>query len=356
MPAHHLIRATARNGRRSTVDNRPTIDAEGVLAVLAGASIEETARRLGVQPAYLADAVNFYTEAGQAALRKRTADSGWHQVHLQFANWATAEQVAATALRPALAQLHHQDAIREWWFIRKAPCWRLRLMPGQSLPGSPASAISSVLDLLVTSGHLLRWQETVYEPELAAFGMQAGMDIAHALFHADSRHILDYLGRAATCTPAAGRRELSLLLCTGLLRGAGQDWYEQGDIWHRVLRLRPVTPGTPDGRLHRLAESMRLLLTADTHCSGELFGPGKPLAFAAPWITSFDAAGHALRVTADTGALHRGLRSILAHHIIFHWNRLGLTGQTQAILASAAYHTIMNEPEQPTGPHNLDSR
>ena len=30
------------------------------------------------------------------------------------------------------------------------------------------------------------------------------------------------------------RREISLMLCSVLMRAAGQDWYEQGDVWARV--------------------------------------------------------------------------------------------------------------------------
>lgn len=53
------------------------------------------------------------------------------------------------------------------------------------------------------------------------------MDVAHHLFHQDSRHILDYLGsERAAASRSDRRRELSILLCTALMRGAGQDWYE----------------------------------------------------------------------------------------------------------------------------------
>jgi thiopeptide-type bacteriocin biosynthesis protein len=354
MPDHQLIRSPAGEGHWPTAGNGPRIDADGVLAVLAGTPLEEAAGRLGVRPADLADAVDTYKKAGEAALRQ-CADSEWYQVNVRFIDWGTAEQVAVTALGPVLAQLLDQGLAQAWWFTRKAPCWRLRLRPDPARPGSVASVIHPVLDLLVTSNHLQGWQATVYEPEMAAFGMQPGIDIAHTLFHADSRHILEYLRRSGS-TPAAGRRELSLLLCSGMLGGARQDWYEQGDVWHRVCQLRPLPPTTPAHRVRRLAGNVRLLLTADPHASGALFGPGKPLAFAAPWITAFDNAGRALRTAADTGTLRRGLRSVLAHHIIFHWNRLGLTSQTQAVLAHAACDTIMYDPEQPAGPHHCDNR
>ena len=49
-------------------------------------------------------------------------------------------------------------------------------------------------------------------------------------------------------------------------------------------------------------------------------------------------AGHALA----TGTLDRGLRDVLAHHVIFHWNRLGLPASTQATLARSAQAAVMD--------------
>jgi hypothetical protein len=38
----------------------------------------------------------------------------------------------------------------------------------------------------------------------------------------------------------------------------------------------------------------------------------------------------------------RGTRDILAHHVIFHWNRIGLPYKTQSILAHAAKTVIFS--------------
>lgn len=97
-------------------------------------------------------------------------------------------------------------------------------------------------------------------------------------------------------------------------------------------------------------------MTADTSPTGPLFGPGRPLAFATPWITAFDIAGRTLGGAAASGSLERGLRDILAHHVIFHWNRLGLSARAQSILARAARDTVLDQP--PPSPDNRpkDSR
>jgi thiopeptide-type bacteriocin biosynthesis protein len=130
-----------------------------------------------------------------------------------------------------------------------------------------------------------------------------------------------------------------------LFRAAGQDWYEQGDIWHRVAQMRPLPTDIPTVRLPEMAEDLRRLLTVDTH---QLLAPEGPLDFAAPWAAGFADAGRDLADTAQRGVLLRGIRDILAHQVIFHWNRLGLSATTQAILTRAARDAVMTPPHTPT--------
>ncbi|HSL09426.1 MAG TPA: hypothetical protein VK887_15830 [Pseudonocardiaceae bacterium] len=76
--------------------------------------------------------------------------------------------------------------------------------------------------------------------------------------------------------------------------------------------------------------------------TGALFGTDGPLAFAASWTAAFNHAGQALGAAANDGALERGTRDILAHHVIFHWNRIGLPYKIQSILAQAAETAIFS--------------
>jgi thiopeptide-type bacteriocin biosynthesis protein len=336
----------------------PRATADSVLAVLGGVPLERAATHIHIPAADLAEAIEAYEAAGYAALEAQAAACSWHQVHIQFSSWKTAEHAAATSLGPHLTQMQNQGTTEAWWFIRKTPCWRLRLLPGPAA-ADMKTGISRILDGLVTVGVVRSWQTTIYESESAAFGGPAGMDIAHALFHADSHHILDYVRRpaaAAADEPVVGRRELSLLLCSTLLRGAGQDWYEQGDIWHRVTQLRPLPAATPTSRIGELTGSLAKLMTADTRPGGPLCGPGGPLAPAASWAGAFASAGRALGAAAACGNLERGVRAILAHHVIFHWNRLGLTDRTQGILAKAARDTILDQTSSLPGASSLDGQ
>ncbi|MGH3797482.1 MAG: thiopeptide-type bacteriocin biosynthesis protein [Pseudonocardiaceae bacterium] len=314
--------------------------ADGVLAVLAGSPLDQVAAGLGIATADLADAIETYHHAGHAALETTAATRDWYQVHIQFPEWATTEKTAATHLGPQLQRLQDTGVIAAWWFIRKTPCWRFRIKPDYKIAlADMKTSANTILDELTTAGLISRWQQTRYEPEAVAFGGRSVMDIAHNLFCSDSSNILDYLRRPE---PTIGRRELSVLLCNTLFCAAGQEWFECGDIWHRVARLRPISADTPTNRLAELAESLRTLLTNDAHPTGALFGMDGPLTFATSWAAAFNQAGQALAAAANEGTLERGTRDILTHHVIFHWNRIGLPYNTQSILAQAAKTAILS--------------
>ncbi len=305
--------------------------AASVLAVLAGADLETTAADSGLNLATLHEAVEVYRAAGLAALEHR-AEHDWYQLRIQFPDWTTAETTAATRLGPCLDRLQARGAVTGWWFLRKHPYWRLRLHHADT------ETVDHVLEELTTAGTLTRWWPTIYEPETTAFGGPTGMHIAHDLFCADSRGVLTYLRHPH---PGIGRRELSILLISALLCAAGLDWFERGDVFARLARLRPTPPETDTPRINALADDLRTLLAVPTHPDSALFAPGGPVAFAAPWLTAFHDAGHHLGNATADGRLERGLRAVLTHLVIFHWNRFGLSATTQGILARAATAALL---------------
>jgi protein-L-isoaspartate(D-aspartate) O-methyltransferase len=82
----------------------------------------------------------------------------------------------------------------------------------------------------------------------------------------------------------------------------------------------------------------------------------RSVARASGWMNAFAHTGRALHDLAHEGTLTRGLRAVLAHHILFHWNRLGLPYSTQGILATTA-RDIFDEhatTKQPTKLHTVD--
>jgi thiopeptide-type bacteriocin biosynthesis protein len=262
----------------------------------------------------------------------------WQQFVVEFGDdYDTAEQIAVTHLLPIMDRAEADGLVASWWFIRKAPEWRLRyLPPHQAAEANARHTLHTALDTLRATGHIAGWGETIYEPEVHAFGGAEAMIIAHQLFHLDSRHILAHVGSGRD-----QRRELTVLLCSVLMRAAGQDWYEQGDVWARVAENRQLSPGIPPDRTRALKSGLRLLMTVNAGPSSPLVGPDSTLAHVATWSTAFHTAGTALGELARLGALRRGLRSVLAHHVIFHWNRLGLPYDSQSVLAHAAQEVIL---------------
>lgn len=101
---------------------------------------------------------------------------------------------------PALIEAEERGEISAWWFMNKQP-WRLR---GRQ-PGDPI--VWGVLSDLVHTGQVKQWIPAIYEPETAAFGGPAAMDIAHELFYADSRHLQTIPSRPYTS--AARKRPCS---------------------------------------------------------------------------------------------------------------------------------------------------
>jgi thiopeptide-type bacteriocin biosynthesis protein len=238
----------------------------------------------------------------------------WLHVQVAFPHWDASGQAMAHAVGPLL------DEVTEgWWFMRKYPRWRIRVHD------APPGAVESALGKAEADGVISGWQPGIYEPEEYAFGGPAGMGIAHRLFCADSRAVLDYLRRD---TPQIPEREVSLLLVSALLDAAGLDRFERADVFSRIAALRP-RPSAGDDQMARLTGQLRTLLSVPP-------APALDVVSAAAWLTAFEDAGRCLAQAASAGQLERGLRAVLAHLVIFHWNRLALDAAAQGILAHAA--------------------
>lgn len=303
--------------------------AAGVEAVIAGVAPETAAAQTGVAYADLTDAVYAYRAAGLAALQRR-ADRVWFHALVAPQDWASTERAFASQVAPRLDSLDEGQAA--WWFLRKYPYWRLRIRIADQ------HAAGALLDELVAGGMIDHWRPGIYEPETAAFGGGSAIPIVHDLFCADSRGVLTF---ARQPTPQLGRRELSLLLIRALQQQAGLDWFEAGDVFDRVAQLRPIPADANATRIDTLATRMRPLLAIPVQADSELFGEGGAVAYAADWLAGFIHAGRRLGEAAAAGRLDRGLRAVLAHIVIFHWNRLGLSAVSQGILAHAAKTSIL---------------
>ncbi|WP_338015592.1 thiopeptide-type bacteriocin biosynthesis protein [Streptomyces sp. CB03234] len=312
-----------------------------VAAALTGLPIPEVAAQYGMEPTILSDAVAVYDQAGREALARHTSTVDWWQVYLHFTDWAKADETFTAHVLPLLQEAETAGVIGGWWYTRKHPCWRLRLRvrPGIGAQLGAAEGLDRLgLHRLVADGHLVRWWPGIYEPETAAFGGEASMTAAHALFIADSREAQRLRQHDS---PTVGLRELSVLLCTHMMRAAKLEWYEQGDVWDRVITIehRSALGDVPAARLNALAQGIRPLLLAN---SDTMVRPGGPLEPVAECAAAFRSAGQALGHAVQEGTLDRGLRQVLSYHVIFHWNRLGLSMRAQSVLAWAARAAILH--------------
>jgi thiopeptide-type bacteriocin biosynthesis protein len=248
----------------------------------------------------------------------------WFHASVRFADWPSSERAMARLIGPRLDALTVTAATGQWWFLRKHPCWRIRVA------GIDPAQVAGLLGQLADDGVIDGWHQEIYEPEEHAFGGPAGMAVAHSLFCADSQGVLGY---ARLDSPPLGRRELSLLLTGALMGSAGLDWFERGDVFARVARMRPAPPRDSTDKLTQLTGQLHALAAvpvAEVITGSGMAQPG------AQWLDAFSGAGRRLSESARHGELDRGLRAVLTHIVIFHWNRLGLTATTQGILATAA--------------------
>ncbi|MDM4721387.1 thiopeptide-type bacteriocin biosynthesis protein [Micromonospora sp. WMMA1363] len=255
-------------------------------------------------------------------------DSPWQQINISYPGDTPQEreQRAVDHLGRVLPAAEAAGLITSWWVIRKG-AWRVRYLPtGQQRSRERARE-------LITDG--VSWTPDIYESETHAFGGVDAMSAAHALFHHDSRHLLAYLHRHPT-----DRRERSLVLCTALMRAAALDLNEQGDVWARVVQHRAGhLPPVPDHRTWEgFTDNVRHLLTGTARTTDD-------------WYAAFADAGTSLQRLRETGRLTRGLRAVIALHVIFHWNRFGLSAPTQATLAQAATEAIFGAAPTPSGRH-----
>ncbi|MFE2727179.1 methyltransferase, FxLD system [Kitasatospora sp. NPDC059327] len=262
--------------------------------------------------------------------------TGWIQHTISPADRDATERLAADRLAPVLNAAQHSGALDGWWYMRKDGL-RLRYRAAEATP-----AVTALLDALAKEGTVEGWTTVIYEPETEAFGGPEAMDVAHRLFHTDSRHLL--ARTAEPGPPALGRAETVVVLVSAMLRAAGLDWYEQGAVWAQFAMHRDAPAPVAPERTATLTAAMHHLMRLDTRA---LTRDTTPLAHNGGWVDAFQQAGQDLARLAREGILTRGLRAVLAHHLLFHANRSGLPVNHQAAMAARALAAVFHSAESP---------
>lgn len=96
--------------------------------------------------------------------------AGWRQVNLRCDDWQAAEQMAVTHLGAWLTTSEAAGEITNWWFVRKGPEWRLRLLPAEDRPDAAPTVIDRMVTALIGRAAIRGFAEVIYEPEIHAFG------------------------------------------------------------------------------------------------------------------------------------------------------------------------------------------
>lgn len=259
-------------------------------------------------------------------------NSNWLQLTFTCDHWTSAERAAVTALGPLLASAQDAGDVASWWFIRKGPEWRARLQ-------SPRAGLTGCLiEALTGTGRVRVVTRTIYEPETTRFGGPDGMAAAHRLFAADSRCLLTHLAENGPTL----RRELPVILAARLLRAARQDWWEQGDCWERMAAHRR---GSHDPAQEPEAGNLSAVLALLT-AGGD--APGSPLHAHPEWPGAFEDAGQQIAALAGRGILARGQRAVLTQHLLFLFNRHGVSAADQCSLASGVAWAVFGSPGEST--------
>ncbi|MFF3015887.1 thiopeptide-type bacteriocin biosynthesis protein [Streptomyces sp. NPDC057939] len=305
---------------------------DAILAVLGGASVADTARTADMKPTLLSEAIERYQDAGRAALDAEP--SGWQQANIRFTDYPAGHQIFRAYLLPALGT----GPVGSWWFVRKHPHWRLRYLPALGTTAEDAVRhVAEALDSSVSWNVTAEWSPAPYEPEVTAFGGPEGMVLAHELFRVDSIGVINYQAAAGDQQAGLDAKAVSLLAMTMMMRAAGLEFGEQGDVWGLVEARRPLADDIASEQVSGMVEPMSRLLLADA----QPLLASEALARVQPWISGLEANGRALEQAAAAGQLHLGMRGILARHVLFHWNRMGFTLRQQSIWSRAAREAVL---------------
>ncbi|MEU4166130.1 methyltransferase, FxLD system [Streptomyces sp. NPDC026665] len=261
----------------------------------------------------------------------------WHQHNIAFPKREIGQRAITERIGPTLRAAEEDGQLADWWFMNKRP-WPLRYRAPE-----PSPLVERLLRDLVDDGTAASCVWGIYEPETDAFGGPKAMDAAHDLFHQDARHLLIYQPRPGRL----GRREIAVLLMSALMRAAGLDWFEQGDVWAKAAVLRPAVHPLTAERATALILSMHKLMTVEART---LCRPSGPLEGHAEWVKAFERAGKTLARLAVGGHLTRGLRAVITHHLIFHANRSGLPSVDQSTLFNIARKAVMGSSDNTASP------
>lgn len=230
------------------------------------------------------------------------------------------EYVPWADLLAAIERWRAEQRLRLFFFVRKPPGLRLRFS-GKDLDDRLLPRLVAWLDEAERRNAIRSYRLAYYEPEQARFGGAMGMQIAHAAFDRDSRHVMRYAGLSTEAQRAIPPCAFSLLLVNHLLGSYIRDTAELWDIWQRLSR---VVGGVRAVRATAADEiAVALAAISDRDAVMARLPPDAARLLRDAWQDNAEIIAR-LHAAEQTARLQIGPRGWLATLCLFHWNRLAL--------------------------------
>ncbi|MBI2568100.1 MAG: hypothetical protein HYV63_13810 [Candidatus Schekmanbacteria bacterium] len=293
-----------------------------------GERLAALAQGAGMTPHRLMWLTERFIAGGLDRVARASDELGWVQIGLIVSPQASAEAIGHSSLLAVVSRWQGEGLIRRFWFMRKPPGFRLRFEVPAEREDELRRAVEDLVRDLIASGACGGHELGIYDPEVFQFGGEAGLEVAHDWFAADSLLCLEYLRERAGGRAAPAPMVMGLMVTHHLFRGVCLDDWEAWDCWRRMDlagRRPPVFEDTrPEVEKRHRAVRARLAALVAAHrelpnrLGGEL---GRMLG---QWYEANRRATAGLAAAAKRGELLYGPRLIVPWMAIFHWNRLGL--------------------------------
>lgn len=280
--------------------------------------------------------IEAYTAAGRRALEQVQQEADWLYLRIELTSDRPVRRVLTKVLRPVLGELTARGLVRRFWFLVKRDTHlhiRLRVFgPNQTL-GAVMQALVSALRPGSGRSGVRNCLRLCYEPEMALFGGPWGLEQIHDLFHHDSRFALAWEALSDEERRGLSIHQISPIMLRHFLSSAGLDEFECWDVWNQVWQLRQYGDQAELAALwERDREAFALLLGVDVAALSDQLGSAARKVLR-EYTAGLRQVGSALGEGQRQGLLERGLRRILATSILFHWNRIQVGADAQAVLA-----------------------
>lgn len=306
-----------------------------VLESLRGRDLEDLCAGEPVTPEELAALRAAFIQAGTARIHQIANPVTWVQAHATLdppgEQWL---RLIARPLRGIVQSWLDEGLITAFHFVHKPPGMRLRFLGARErlIP-----EVDALFGAMTREGALKAYARGVYDAEVYQFGGEAGLAAAHDFFTAESLAVLGFHELQIGQASRMGAPEFSLVLLDLFLRRITDDEWELWDLWCKMELT---------GRSLALTGEQRERAAASARAAGEaiarvLRDPGAGLerlpdaerSLLLAYREALPPIVSRVRALQHEGELLFPLREILPFWIIFHFNRMGFSGEDQSFLA-----------------------